>query len=512
PQNLNFENPIFGIITSGFDIANQLNAVSISTSTASADRPVINKATVLSVANNNADTNNGVIVVQSKAGFTGSTTITIKGDDGAGNFAQQTAKINVVADTANDPPILGPVTNLTATQGVPLTFTVTGTDIQKDPLTFVVKDPTSFTTSGGNASNPSNVQVQISVTPASGNTPSKATITLTPTVTFSGTINMIVGVRDGFTHNNASSVSAASNFDTQKITLTVNPINHAPTTPGGSTFTSQNTATNIQLIGATGDPEKNQTLTFINIPGTTAHGTISNVDTSKGTLTYTPNTGYIGTDTFTYKVQDNGGTANSGVDTSTEATFTVTVGSPTVTELKLSSASDDGVSSTDNVILNSTPTFTVSSTTATSMTFLVNGKTTVTGKQTSTGVFSATLTRQMLQLGANTITATGTLNGASSPATDPVTFNYTPNLSSVYTVPGAFGSSQQLTFKFSSRNAEFDNEFGIFAVSDANGTVNGIAPGSEGYAAAALSSASRQILFASGQGTGALKTITVTGG
>jgi cyclophilin family peptidyl-prolyl cis-trans isomerase len=504
PQHLNFENPIVGIITSGMDIANKLNSVSISSSSSS--QPVINSAKVIT------DTNNGVVEIQSKAGFTGSSTITIKGDDGSGNFSQQEANINVVSDTANDPPILGAVSNQTATQGLPVTFTVTGTDIQKDQLTFVVKDPTSFAASGGNASNPSHVQVQIQVTAATSSTPSKATITLTPDVTFSGTVDMIIGVRDGFTHNSASSINAPSNFDTEKITLTVNPINHAPTSPGGSVVTPVNTPDTIQLTGSTGDPDKQQTLTFINIPSTTTHGTITNVDSSKGTLTYTPNAGFIGVDSFTYQVKDDGGTDNGGVDTSAQATFTITVGAPTLSGLVLSPTSDDGFSNTDNVILNSTPTFTVTSQTATSVTFKVNGTTTVTAKETSTGTFTATLSRSDLQVGTNTITATGTLNGASSDPTSPLTFTYTPSDVSVYTVPGAFGSTQKLTFRWTSRSAAFDNELGVFAVSDASGTVNGIAAGSAGYAAAALSSSTRQILFASGQTAGATRTITVTGG
>jgi cyclophilin family peptidyl-prolyl cis-trans isomerase len=506
PQHLNFENPIFGIVTSGFATLNKLMSTPVNPST---DKPltneIINSATVFT------DSNSGVIELKSAAGFTGSTTLTIKADDGNGSTSQQQATINVVADTANDPPILGPVSNQVATQGVPVTFTVQGIDIQKDPLTFVVKDPSSFAAHGGTASDPANVTVSIQVAAASGNTPSIATIKLTPSVTFSGTIDMIVGVRDQTTHNSAPSLNSPSNFDTQKITLTVNPINHAPTTPGGSISTPVNTAVSIQLTGGTGDPDKVQTLTFINL-SIPAHGTISNFNSATGALLYTPNNNFQGLDTFTYQVMDNGGTANGGVDTSSLATFSIAVGAPTVTGLALTTASDDGVFNNDRVILNSTPTFTVSAPTGTVVTFLVNGTSHVTATETSPGQFSGTLTRQMLQVGANTITATGTLNGAPSSPTDPLSFTYTPSDSSVYTVPGAFGSAQHLTFHWASKNAAYENELGVFAVSDAQGDVNGIAPGAAGYAAATLNSASRQILFAQGQAAGATKTINVTGG
>ena len=76
------------------------------------------------------------------------------------------------------------------TRDTPVTFTVAGIDLQNDPLTFVVKDPTSFATNGGTASDPANVDVSIQVTGASGSTPAIATVTLTPLATFSGTVNM----------------------------------------------------------------------------------------------------------------------------------------------------------------------------------------------------------------------------------------------------------------------------------------------------------------------------------
>src|SRR5579863_10089022 len=325
PQHLNFENPIFGIVTSGFDILNKLMSTPVNPST---DRPstneVINSATVFT------DTNNGVIMVQSAAGFTGSTTITITADDGHGSTSQQSATINVVADTANDPPFLGSVGNQVTNQGVPVTFTVQGIDLQNDPLTFVVKDPTSFASNGGTASDPANVNVSIQVAPASGSTPSTATITLTPQGTFSGTINMIVGVRDNFVHNAATSINDPADFDTQKIALTVNPVNHAPTTPGGSASTFKNQPVSIQLTASTGDPDKVQTLTYI-IVTPPSNGTISNFNAATASLQYTPANNFSGNDSFTYKVQDNGGTANGGQDTSALATFNLLVSAPTLT-------------------------------------------------------------------------------------------------------------------------------------------------------------------------------------
>lgn len=504
PQHLNFQNPIFGIVTSGFAVLNKL----LSTPTNSNNRPltneVINSATVIT------DTNNGVIELQSAAGFTGSTTLNITANDGQGSTSQQAATINVVADTANDAPFLGPVGNQVANQGTPVTFTVQGIDLNSNPLTFVVKDPTSFAANGGAAADPANVTVSIQVAPASGSTPSTATITLTPDVTFSGTINLIVGVRDQF-NRLGSTLDSPANFDTQKITLTSNPVNHAPTASGGFTTTAENAPVSIQLTGTTGDPDKIQTLTY-QIVSQPIDGTISNFNAATGSLQYTPANHFVGNDSFTYQVMDNGGTANGGQNTSGLATFAIAVGAPTLTGLALTRASDDGVFNNDGVILNSTPTFTVSAPTGSAVTFLVNGTSPVVAAETSTGQFSGTLTRQMLQVGANTITATGTLQGIRSPATSPLTFTYTPSDATVYTVPGAFGSAQQITFSWTSKNAAYSNELGLFSVDDAGGDVKGIAPGAAGYSAAALTSASSQVLFAQGQTAGATKTVSVSGG
>ena len=319
PQNLNFENPIFGIVTSGFDILNKL----MSTPTDSNDRPttneVINSATVFT------DTNDGVIELQSAAGFTGSTTISITANDGNGSTSQQSANINVVADTVNDPPFLGTVGNQVTNEGTPVTFTVQGIDLQDNPLTFIVADPTSFTTNGGTASEPANVNVSISVAPASGSNPSTATITLTPDAGFSGTIDMVVSDRDDFVSPTAPHRLIAPAWIRQDITLTVNFVNQAPTTPGGSISTPINQAVSIQLTASTGNPNQSQTLTYI-LVGQPADGTISNFNASTGALEYTPNNNFVGNDSFTYQVQNSGGTANGGHDTSAVATFSITVG------------------------------------------------------------------------------------------------------------------------------------------------------------------------------------------
>src|SRR5207245_2599952 len=86
----------------------------------------------------------------------------------------------------------------------------------------------------------------------------------------------------------------------------------------------QNTQLNVSATGvlANDTDADHNTLTAVLVGGAANGGVVLNSD---GSFTYTPNTGFSGTDTFTYKAND--GTADSNV-----VTVTITVNStPAVT-------------------------------------------------------------------------------------------------------------------------------------------------------------------------------------
>src|SRR5262249_16505985 len=64
----------------------------------------------------------------------------------------------------------------------------------------------------------------------------------------------------------------------------------------------------------------------------------------------------------------------------------------------------------------------------------------------------------------------------------------------------------QLRFEWGSSKAMFHNEVGVYVLDDASGRVAGLLPSDPGYAEAALSRG--QVVFASGAGQGARKTMT----
>ncbi len=103
------------------------------------------------------------------------------------------------------------------------------------------------------------------------------------------------------------------------------PINFRPFATAVSqnvTFGGEGT---VKLSGQSGNPTASTTETLsYNLVGQPQHGTISNFDSKTGTFTYTPNEGYLGSDSVQYTVTSTN-TAKSPVATSNPATVTINV-------------------------------------------------------------------------------------------------------------------------------------------------------------------------------------------
>jgi VCBS repeat-containing protein len=96
------------------------------------------------------------------------------------------------------------------------------------------------------------------------------------------------------------------------VTITVAPVNDAPVAQAAGLTTQEDTAVNTQLTAAEQDGD---TLSFSVVSAPT-HGTAS--ISSDGSCSYTPDSNFSGTDSFTFKVND--GTVDSA-----QATVTITV-------------------------------------------------------------------------------------------------------------------------------------------------------------------------------------------
>ena len=103
-------------------------------------------------------------------------------------------------------------------------------------------------------------------------------------------------------------------------------VNFKPFANPVSATAYQNAPTQIQLAGQSAYPVAGTTVpldyTLTSLP---SHGTVSNFNASTGTFTYTPQSGYLGTDSFGYLVTANGPNTAAAAATSNPATVTVNV-------------------------------------------------------------------------------------------------------------------------------------------------------------------------------------------
>jgi hypothetical protein len=152
---------------------------------------------------------------------------------------------------------------------------------------------------------------------------SDGSFSYTPAADFNGSDSFTYQANDG-----------SANSNTATVTITVNPVNDAPSfTPGPDQSaghfdgpqTVDNWATNISK-GAANESAQVLQFNITNVQNPAAFLQTPQVSPS-GTLTYTPNPAAIfgATSEVTVTLSDDGGTANGGVDTSAPQTFTITI-------------------------------------------------------------------------------------------------------------------------------------------------------------------------------------------
>ncbi|WP_376690798.1 tandem-95 repeat protein [Wenzhouxiangella sp. EGI_FJ10409] len=175
----------------------------------------------------------------------------------------------------------------------------------------------------------------------------------TPAADFNGT--------DSFTyHANDGSADSA----TVTVTITVNAVNDAPSFTAGNPPAVDEDAGAQTVNGwvTSFDPGPNEggqsvlAYTVSNVSNGALFSTGPTVDTA-GNLSYTPAADAFGTSEFDVAVQDDGGTANGGTDTSPVQTFTITVNpvdDPPVAVDDATTLTEDDPATTIDVLANDT--------------------------------------------------------------------------------------------------------------------------------------------------------------
>lgn len=289
PQHLNFNHNIFGQIVDGLDVLQKIMNTPVTSDKPNAD-VTINQAYVI-------NTNKyAVLDLSSDNDFTGTGNITIKVTNARNETDTETAAITVQADAVsgtatNDRPFLPTIIDRQVAVNGVITFDVVATDLENDPLTFVVRrqDFTELTAADN---------VTVTIQQVNNVT---ARITITPKADFNGLVNLKIGVTQ------VTSNAQTSDFDTQpfNVLYTANPL--SPTDLkllSGAGVVSGNTVSSdtptIQLNAPTGQTVK------IFLSGTEV-GTATETSTP-GTYTFTfpANKLKLGANTITAISSDSG--------------------------------------------------------------------------------------------------------------------------------------------------------------------------------------------------------------
>jgi VCBS repeat-containing protein len=206
--------------------------------------------------------------------FNGSDSFVVTISDGNGGTT--TSKINIGVIPVNDAPNTSNL-NLTTPENVAISSQVKASDVDGDSLLFSLGSSPAHGT--------------VSLNSATG------TFVYTPTTNFNGGDSFTVIVSDG---NGGTATSL--------VVIGVTPVNDAPVSSNQNLTTNENVPINgaISATDADGD-----TLTYTTT-GSPANGSVV-LNSVTGAFTYTPNTGYSGSDSFVVTISD----GNGGVTTST---------------------------------------------------------------------------------------------------------------------------------------------------------------------------------------------------
>ena len=227
----------------------------------------------------------GNLLYTPASNYFGSDSFSYTISDGKGLTA--TARVHVTIESANDAPVTSNV-SLSTHRDVPVNGSISASDVDGDTLSYVITGaPANGTVVLNNAT---------------------GSFTYTPSTGFNGSDSFAVTVNDG---KGGTAVAA--------VTIAVTAVNSAPTAANDNATTDENTAVTIAVrandTDADGDP--------LTVTGVTqgANGSVV-IDAVTGNPIYTPNSGFTGTDVFTYTIDDGRG----GTDTGTVAvTVIVTV-------------------------------------------------------------------------------------------------------------------------------------------------------------------------------------------
>lgn len=396
--------------------SSSLNGTSVLLNDTDADGDTVNQAILQNNVTHGTLTllSDGSFTYVPDTGYAGSDSFTYFAFDSAhGESSASPGLVTFHVGTMNGAPIANATTISTAVNTV-ITGTLTGTDPNGDPLTFA-----AGATSATNGS--------VTISP-------NGTFTFTPAPDFTGVGTFSFKVNDG-------------TVDSSDATVTVqigSAGNSAPVTSAVTIATATNTMYSgvLTAFDANGD-----VLSFAAGSVQPAHGSVS--INPNGSFTYTPATGYTGTDAFSFKASD-------GSLTSPDTTVTVNVGTeinvapvgtPGTVSVQLDTAFSGTLAATD--ANGDSLTYAAGTTTAGhgTVTISPNGNFTYTPSAGFTGIdsFSFTASDGVL-ISANTLETVHVGIANSLPVATPVTLSTPTNTALSGTLSASDANGDPLTF------------------------------------------------------------------
>ena len=218
PRHLDFNHSVFGLLTSDDTVRQDISDVEVPNVPANhpdSGRPVTD--VVMESVDIFVDNENAVLMLKAPQGASGETDITVTVTDDTGEQSQTTFHVTVQPDEFsleldpvnnpgvltefnNSPPFLADIPTLRTLEGTPVTFKLTGIDVEGDPFTF-----------DGNTV--SNEDGQVHYTAALS---PQGEVTVTPEPGFTGTVQ--IDVRVGAPGNTDVNL-----IDNQRVTIHVGP-------------------------------------------------------------------------------------------------------------------------------------------------------------------------------------------------------------------------------------------------------------------------------------------------
>ena len=193
--------------------------------------------------------------------YTGADSFQFVANDGA--LSSAAATVSLTVNPVNDAPVAAPQ-SLTTAEEAPLALILSASDVEGSPLTYSITNPPLHGLLSGSAPN----------------------LTYTPDLNYNGADSFQFVASDG-------AVSSAP----ATVDLTVTPLNDAPQADAQSVVTQQDVPVAISLSGSDVDGDA---LSF-NLLSSPVHGLLSGTAPD---LTYTPEAGYVGDDSFSFEVND----------------------------------------------------------------------------------------------------------------------------------------------------------------------------------------------------------------